>query len=128
MSVELLVDLSLSDIEEDAFIEYLGADSGVYPLPNPIEKLRSFIIEPITPYNLVPICINSMWLIEQHTMDADRRQKIDLVCMILRSYPELNDEQHLFYSLVEKLYRAVDNRRLEQLRRLEEPRCCCVIL
>jgi hypothetical protein len=127
MSVELLVDLSLSDIEEDAFIEYLGADSGVYPLPNPIEKLRSFIIEPITPYNIVPIAINCMWLVEQHTIDANRRQKIDLCVMLLQSFPELNDEQHLFHSLVEKLYRAVDNRRLEQLRLLEDPRCCVML-
>lgn len=127
MSSEILVDLSLSDIDSDDMADYLGSDSGLYPLPDPIEKLRSFIVEPISPYNLVPIVINCMWLVQQHTLDADRRQQIDLVCMMLRSLPELNNEQHLFYSLVEKLYKASDNGRLEQLRRLGEPRCCVIL-
>jgi hypothetical protein len=125
--VELLIDLDLNVSDMGAYL----SESDVSPftiMPDPIEILRRHVVEPITSYNLVPITINCMWIVQKHTLvGTDTRQKINLCVLILKSFPELNDSRYLHYSIVEKLYLASKNRRLEKLRKLGKPQCCMIL-
>jgi hypothetical protein len=125
--VELLIDLDLDLSDMGAYL----SESDISPftiMPDPIEILRRDVVEPITSYNLVPIAINCMWIVQKHTLvGTDTRQKINLCVLILKSFPELNDSRYLHHSIVEKLYAASKNRRLEKLRRLGKPQCCMIL-
>jgi hypothetical protein len=127
MSAEL-IDLDLSVEESGA---YLSDDPAPCPLPNPIAKLRSLVVERISVYNYIRVVVNVIWLVENHMLPGSNiKQKINVAVMVLNTYPELNDLKAIHWSTCEDLYRLSFNKKLDYIRRASEPRicCCCQIL
>lgn len=97
-------------------------------LTDPYLKIRNRIVEQISPYKLLRIIVNLIWIVEGMTMYITQSQKVDIIVNILRSMPELNDHQVIFWSLTEDMYKTIHNRKLDHIRRryyTQKSVCCC---
>lgn len=127
MSVELLVDLD--EIDEADFADYLSSDDEPYKLPDPIAALRRKIKEPVHQFAYLRVVVNVLWLVEGHMLEGSSvAQKISVAVLVLDSYPQLNDLKQQHYSTCEDMYRLAFSRKLEYIRKINEPPCYCAIL
>ena len=105
---------------------YLSDDDSAPPhaimMVDPIYDLRDAIIEDVSPYSLVPVIVNLMWLVEERAGCLPRYQKVAIICQVLATFPELNDEKHIHHSLVSKLYKLADT---DNLLHISKRRRCC---
>ena len=100
---------SLSDSDEDS----------CYELTNPIMKLQRKIVENISVYNYLKICINIGWIVDSHLLeDATLTEKITLAVLILDSIHILRQMRDIHFSMMESLYCLADNP--DKLKRLRK--------
>ena len=96
----------LSESDNDDYDEYVES----------IINLRNKIKERISIYNYLPICINVMWIVENY-VDEEKQEydyyKISLCVMVLDSIQELKQMKNIHSSMIENLYKLVENRKLE---------------
>lgn len=111
---------------------YLSGDESEPPvsimIADPIEELRREIVQDVSPYNLVSVIVNLMFIVEERAGSLPRYQKVGVIVQVLSTFPELNDEKHLHHSLVEKLYRLADTNNLLWVRKDKPRRCLCCLL
>ena len=127
MSLELLV--GLDEIAEADFADYLSSDDDPCRLPDPISALRRKVTEPVHQFAYLRVVTNILWLVENHMLEgSSTAQKISIAVMVLNTYPQLNDLKRHHYSACEDMYRLAFSRKLDYIRKMNETRCCCVIL
>ena len=90
-----------------------------YLLTDPVLKFQRQIIERISVYNYLKICINIAWLVDKALpADADELQKINLSVLVLDSIHVLRQFRHIHHSMIENLYCLANNpAKLERLRK-----------
>ena len=92
-----------------------------------IQGYAAAIVEDVSPYKLVPVIVNIMWLAELNEKGKSRAYKTDLVVDVLELFPQLKDTRYLHYSIVSKLYGLADTDNLLPMRRpKQKKRCCCI--
>jgi hypothetical protein len=102
----------VSDSDDDR-----GGDD-LYILSDPILKLQRKIIENISVYNYLPICVNVCWIIDSHLPDnATETEKIALAVCILDSIHLLRQFRDIHFSIIEKLYMLANNGKLHRLKK-----------
>lgn len=89
-----------------------------YLLTDPILKLQRKIVERISLYNYLKICVNVGWIVDDALPeDATKTEKINLCVLVLDSIHLLRPLSQYHYSMVENLYSLADNpNRLERLK------------
>jgi hypothetical protein len=87
-------------------------------LQDPILILQRKIIENVSVYNYLPICVNICWLVDAHLPDnAMETEKIALAVCILDSIHLLRQFRDVNYSMIEKLYMLANNGKLSRLKK-----------
>jgi hypothetical protein len=90
----------------------------LYMLQDPILILQRKIIENVSVYNYLPICVNICWLVDAHLPDnAMETEKIALAVCILDSIHLLRQFRDVNYSMIEKLYMLANNGKLSRLKK-----------
>jgi hypothetical protein len=102
----------VSDSDND-----MGGDD-LYMLENPILKLQRRIVENVSVYNYLPICVNVCWIVDAHLPnDATEQEKISLAVCILDSIHLLRQFRDIHFSIIEKLYMLANNGKLHRLKK-----------
>ena len=92
-------------------------DYELYQTDAPIMKLRSKIIEPLGVYGYIPIVVNVLWIVEDYMPDGDDYEKINISVLILDLIPELRQLRNIHFSIVESMYKLVENQKLQRLKK-----------
>jgi len=94
-------------------------EDSCYLLTDPILKLQRKIVERISVYNYLKICINVGWIVDAHLHeDATQAEKINLACLVLDSVHVLRPLRQYHHSMLESLYSLADHpNKLERLRK-----------
>jgi hypothetical protein len=84
----------------------------------PILKLKAKIVEPLSIYSYLPICVNVVWIVTDHLRyNAPEYERINISVMVLDSIDELRPFKHIHYSMIESLIKLTTNRKTEKLRK-----------
>ena len=89
----------------------------LYQTDAPIMSLRNKIIEPLGVYGYIPIVVNVLWIVEDYMPDGDDYEKINIAVMILDVIPELRQLRNIHFSVVESMYKLVENEKLQRLKK-----------
>ena len=89
----------------------------LYQTDAPIMSLRSKIIEPLGVYGYIPIVVNVLWIVEDYMPDGDDYEKINISVLILDLIPELRQLRNIHFSVVESMYKLVENEKLQRLKK-----------
>jgi hypothetical protein len=94
-------------------------DDVIYHLEDPLLNLRLKIIERLSVYNYLKICINVAWLVDGALLEgATTTEKITLGVLVLDGITELRQMRSINYSMMENIYSLAEHPdRLTRLRK-----------
>tara|TARA_R110000764_G_scaffold21259_1_gene53773 strand:+ start:103 stop:462 length:360 start_codon:yes stop_codon:yes gene_type:complete len=93
-------------------------DEQIYALNDPILNIQRRIIENISVYNYIPICVNVGWLVDDYMPDdATEHDKLALAVCVLDSIYMIRQFRDVNFSIMQKLYELADNGKLSRLKK-----------